>query len=165
MNTVFILLGANLGEPKQQFSRAAASIQAEIGSITQSSSHYESAAWGVTDQPPFINQVLIVETTLGAPEILTCCLAIEERLGRVRHEKWGARVIDIDLLYFNQEIIDLPNLQIPHPYIQERRFTLMPLAEIAPTYIHPILQQSNTALLAACGDPLYVKKQEISYEL
>jgi 2-amino-4-hydroxy-6-hydroxymethyldihydropteridine diphosphokinase len=102
--------------------------------------------------------VLALETKLSPLELLKEILAIEISLGRKREIKWGARTIDIDILFFNQTIIELPNLVIPHPYLQERRFTLVPLVEIAPTFNHPILKKSITELLAICPDKLEVIK-------
>lgn len=159
-NNAYILLGANLGDPAQQLQAAIAEIKIQIGKVTQTSSLYESAAWGLVDQPVFLNQVLQVETTLSAIELLRSCQQIENKLGRVREVKWGARVIDIDILYFNHEVIEEADLQIPHPYISERNFTLIPLAEIAPNYTNPALKQTNRELLDQCLDqssvhPLY----------
>ena len=156
MNRVYILLGANLGDPKAQLARAVEEIGAHIAPIVAQSSLVRSAAWGLTDQPDFINQVIELHTNLKAIDILDQMQAIEDKLGRVRLEKWGARVIDIDMLYFNDEILDTKRLQIPHPYLHERRFTLAPLAEIAPDFIHPILGLSSTALLQNCSDKLPV---------
>src|SRR5690606_13715016 len=98
---------------------------------------------GIEDQPIFLNEVILVETLLDASDVLVCCQKIESKLGRVRQQKWGARLIDIDILYFNDERIETPHLVVPHPYIHLRKFTLLPLCEIAEDYIHPLLQQSN----------------------
>ena len=158
MNTIYILLGANLGNSLQQILDAEQKLITKIGNLMSKSSLYKSAAWGVEDQPPFLNQVLILNTTLDAHTCLTICQEIEHELGRVRLVKWGARVIDIDILYFNNDIISTPNLIIPHPYIAERKFTLEPLAEIAPTFIHPFFNKSQEELLRDCTDPLDVQK-------
>ncbi|MFD2741888.1 MULTISPECIES: 2-amino-4-hydroxy-6-hydroxymethyldihydropteridine diphosphokinase [Sphingobacterium] len=152
LNRAYILLGANLGKPIQQLQAAVADITKLIGEVVQISSLYESAAWGIVDQPSFINQVLSVDTELSACALLQTCQQIENKLGRVRDIKWGARVIDIDILYFNNDIVDKPDLTIPHPYIRERRFTLIPLVEIAPNYINPVLKQTNDELLQDCLD-------------
>ncbi|GHE47647.1 2-amino-4-hydroxy-6-hydroxymethyldihydropteridine diphosphokinase [Sphingobacterium griseoflavum] len=162
MNDAFILLGANLGEPLRQLHIAARKIEQQVGTIQQASSIYSSAAWGVLDQPPFLNQVLLISTRLSPPTLLKALQQIESDLGRVRLQKWGARLIDIDILYYNSEIIAEPNLSIPHPYIPLRKFTLMPLVEIAPTYIHPVNKRSNEELLAACNDSLPVHQLNIA---
>lgn len=158
MNRVYILLGANLGDPLKQLESARKAIALRLGDIIDASGIYESEAWGVTDQPVFLNQVLLVASELTAEEILNEALQIEQDLGRVRLQKWGSRVIDIDLLYFNEEIINLENLQIPHPYIAERNFTLLPLVELSPQYIHPFLKKSNKDLLLESNDKLEVKR-------
>ena len=150
--TVYILLGTNLGDRLHLLDAAAKLIEAEIGSFIRISSIYETAPWGVLDQPSFLNQVIGLKTHLTPIEVLQVSLAIEHRLGRIRHEKWGARLIDIDMLYFEQEIIHTVDLTLPHPRLHERRFTLAPLAEIAPEFIHPILQKTNAQLLALCTD-------------
>lgn len=158
MNKIFILLGTNLGDRLQQLSLAKQSLEQQIGMILQESSIYETAAWGVEDQPSFLNQVILISSPLSALECLNLTQKIELDLGRVRLKKWGERAIDIDLLYFNDEVINYPNLIIPHPFISERRFTLEPLAEIAPTYIHPVYKINNVSLLHNCKDELHVKK-------
>ncbi|UIR56637.1 2-amino-4-hydroxy-6-hydroxymethyldihydropteridine diphosphokinase [Sphingobacterium sp. SRCM116780] len=156
MKSSYILLGANLGHRILQLNQAQELIENLIGKVTNASTIVETAAWGREDQPSFLNQVIEIETSLSPIEVFEVCQTIENKLGRIRHEKWGARVIDIDILYYGTEIIHLPTLQIPHPYLQDRKFTLIPLAEIAPGYIHPILKKSNEELLALCQDTLDV---------
>ncbi len=138
MNNIYILLGTNLGDRFQQLDLARKQLESRIGAIIDASSVYETAAWGVEDQPAFLNQALLLTTDLQALDCLEITQSIEQELGRIRIKKWGERVIDIDLIYFNQDIIDLPTLRIPHPFIAERRFVLAPLVEIAPDYIHPL---------------------------
>lgn len=133
--------------------RSAADLIAErVGSISLQSHVYETAPWGVTDQPTYLNQVLIVDTNLEPDVVLTKTQAIEQELGRVRLEKWGARLIDIDILYYDQWILHTDTLTIPHPYLHLRRFTLAPLAEIAPDFMHPVFQKTTMELLAECPD-------------
>lgn len=156
MKSIYILLGANLGDRTAQLNDALIAIASSIGKITKVSTIVETAAWGVEEQPSFLNQVIEVKSFLNPIETLEICQSIENQLGRVRNEKWGARVIDIDILYYENEIVNLPHLQIPHPYIQDRKFTLIPLVEIAPDYIHPVLKKSNDELLAICTDLLDV---------
>jgi len=156
-NYVYLLLGSNLGDRLQVMQTAIELIQKEIGEIHAVSSVYETAPWGVLDQPAFLNQVVKIQTELKAEEVLRIILEIEHELGRVRYERWGARVIDIDILYFRNLILDSARLTIPHPRLHERRFTLIPLAEIAPDYVHPILNRSSLQLLASCPDDSEVK--------
>lgn len=158
MNLIYILLGANLGNPRKQLYKAKTLLSEKLGNLGKESSLYESQAWGVEDQPTFLNQVLLFETSHDAQESLLICQEIENELGRVRKEKWGARIIDIDILYFNSEIIETPQLTIPHPYIQNRKFTLQPLCEIADSYKHPKLGLTNEELLLNCIDNLVVTK-------
>jgi len=156
MNQVYVLLGANIGDPLNQLAQAREQISQKLGHIEQASSIYESEAWGVEDQPIFLNQVLLVESELSAEEFLQIALSIENDLGRIRFKKWGSRVIDIDMLYYNEEIIDSENLKIPHPFLHQRNFTLVPLVEISPQYIHPVLKKSNKDLLLGSKDQLLV---------
>ncbi|MEY4875951.1 MAG: 2-amino-4-hydroxy-6-hydroxymethyldihydropteridine diphosphokinase, partial [Bacteroidota bacterium] len=118
------------------------------------SSIYRTKAWGNENQNDFLNQCLIIETELSAESCLQKILLIEQNLGRKREEKWGPRTIDIDILFFNSEIVDKPNLQIPHPYLHLRRFTLAPLHELIPDFIHPILKKNISELLLHCKDEL-----------
>lgn len=137
---------------------AAAEIEQNIGKILTRSSVYETEPWGVTDQPSFYNQVLKVATTLAPLPLLTATLAIEKEMGRIRAERYGARIIDIDLLFFDNLVIETQQLTIPHPRIKERNFVLAPLAEIAPNMVHPVLQQTISEIWKAGKDTLGVKK-------
>ncbi|WP_460937348.1 2-amino-4-hydroxy-6-hydroxymethyldihydropteridine diphosphokinase [Spirosoma humi] len=149
---IYLLLGANLGNRTKTLQRAVDLIAEYVGPVTQQSVLYETAPWGVTDQPTYLNQVLAVDTTLLPEDILGQTQTIEQELGRVRFEKWGARVIDIDILYYDDLVQQSDTLTIPHPYLHQRRFTLVPLAEIAPDFMHPVLLKTTTELLAECTD-------------
>lgn len=142
MEDVYLLLGSNLGDRKQYISEAVRRIAEQIGNVLNQSSLYETASWGRTDQPDFINQAIRVQTSLSAVQVLNRALAIEAELGRERAEKWGARVIDIDLLFFGDSVIRKPELTIPHPHLHERAFVLIPMSEIAGQLMHPILNQT-----------------------
>lgn len=126
--------------------------------MTAVSSLYETAAWGIEEQPSFLNQVIAIKTKFEALELLQLVLHIEKLAGRQRDIKWGQRTLDIDILLFNNEIINTPQLTVPHPFLPERRFTLTPLCEIAPHIIHPVLQKTIQQLLEECPDTLGVKK-------
>jgi len=156
MNSVFFLLGANLGDRQKQLASALAEIRAGVGRIDGVSAIYESAAWGLAEQPRFLNQAVEVSTRLAALEILDAVQKIETDLGRIRTAKWGARTIDIDMLYFNTEIIEQARLTVPHPHIQDRRFALLPLNELAPDFVHPKQKKTHRVLLSECPDTLEV---------
>ena len=158
MNTVYLLLGSNMGDSEQTLAVAINMIEKNIGKVTQSSLIYKSAAWGKEDQPDFLNQFIVASSLLTAPSILNEIFAIEKQMGRVRTTKYAARVIDIDILYFNDEIIHTQNLIIPHPQIQNRRFVLIPFAEVAPFYQHPLFKKTAQELLRNCNDQLNVQK-------
>lgn len=155
---VFLLLGSNLGDRPQVLASAREAIAAQAGHLVCQSAIYETEPWGITDQPAFLNQVLEIATSLLPEDLLRIMLNIEHDLGRVRYERWGARVIDIDMLYFGQTIMDSARLTLPHPRIQDRRFVLAPLAEIAPDFLHPLLRKTSSDLLRDCPDTSAVSK-------
>jgi len=157
--TVYLLLGSNLGDRREVLNRAIERIGTEIGEVTARSAFYETAAWGNEDQPSFMNIAVEIETGHTSGEVLERALKIEEELGRVRKDKWGARVIDIDIILFGDEVInDGTRLQVPHPRMQDRRFVLVPLAEIAGSVYHPVLQQNIMSILSSLKDDLAVSK-------
>lgn len=155
-NAVFLLLGTNLGSRRDNLNAAVRAIENGIGKIVRDSSVYETAAWGKIDQPSFFNQVLQIETALPSTTLMTTLLALETSLGRERHERWGERIIDIDMLYYGHEVISSQRLTLPHPQLQNRRFTLVPLCEVAPDFMHPVFQKTNRELLDICPDQLAV---------
>ncbi|HQX72512.1 MAG: 2-amino-4-hydroxy-6-hydroxymethyldihydropteridine diphosphokinase [Chitinophagaceae bacterium] len=158
MNTAYLLTGGNLGERVHNLAMARELVEAQTGNIIAASSLYETAAWGNTDQPAFLNQAIMIETPLNARQLIRRILKIEKKMGRVREEKYGPRLIDIDILLFNNEKHNYQFLKLPHPEMQNRRFALLPLAEIAPEIIHPVLKKTITELLQECKDELEVKK-------
>ena len=130
MTNVFLGLGSNLGNRRETMRAAVAEIRQVLDEV-RVSSLYESAAWGVTDQPAFLNAVVRGRTTRSPLELLDATQAIERKLGRVRGRRWGPRVIDIDVLLYGSELIDEPRLKVPHPYLTRRGFVLRPLADLA----------------------------------
>lgn len=152
MNKAVILLGSNIGDRAKMLQDAIVLISENLIVIENSSGIYETAPWGLENQPSFLNQIIIVKTMLAAPSLLNQLLKIELQLGRVRNEKWEQRCIDLDILFYNDEIINCEGLKIPHPHLHERRFTLIPLNEILPAYIHPQLKKSIADLLNECSD-------------
>jgi 2-amino-4-hydroxy-6-hydroxymethyldihydropteridine diphosphokinase len=158
MNISYLLIGGNEGDRAAQLAVARENIALAAGSLLQSSSIYETVPWGKSGQPDFFNQALKLQTPMDALSLMKTLLGIEEKMGRQRLEKYGSRIIDIDILFFNDAIIREPGLTVPHPEIPNRRFVLAPMNEIAPTYRHPVLGRSVQQLLDACADPLNIKK-------
>jgi len=157
MTDIYLLLGTNLGNKAANIQRAKELLTSHNIIVKKESRIYETQAWGIEDQPSFLNQVIIVDSNKSPERILTICQLIEEEMGRVRHEKWGERLIDIDILYFGAHQYQKEGLEIPHPGIPDRRFTLTPLVEISPELNHPTLDKSQAELLEACQDPLVVE--------
>lgn len=158
MNQLYILLGSNLQNPQKQLSLAQKNIARHIGTVTRCSSLYATAAWGNTNQPDFLNQVIVAETTLTAAQTMQAILSIEKKMGRIRTKKNAPRIIDIDILFFNKHIIQTKDLTVPHPQIQNRRFVLVPLNELSPNFKHPLLHKTIHQLLRICPDQLTVNK-------
>ncbi|SFO49459.1 2-amino-4-hydroxy-6-hydroxymethyldihydropteridinediphosphokinase [Chitinophaga sp. YR627] len=158
MNKAILLIGGNLGDRTGHLREAVEQIDKQVGRVEKQSSLYETAAWGVAGQPDYLNQALLVSTEMDARTLLHTVLAIEHNIGRVRRQKWGARVIDIDIIFFNDAVINEPDLKIPHPQMQFRQFVLVPLMEILPDWEHPVLHQSVSTLLANCTDQLPASK-------
>ncbi|MEO8108406.1 MAG: 2-amino-4-hydroxy-6-hydroxymethyldihydropteridine diphosphokinase [Ginsengibacter sp.] len=157
MNIIYVLVGGNMGNRRINLETALSWLEKEIGNVNASSLIYETEAWGNNDQPDFYNQVHIIHTRLSAEEAMKYILDIEEKMGRVRTIKNAARIIDIDILFFNAAIINEPGLTVPHPEIANRRFVLVPLDELSPGFVHPILHKTIHELLSTCKDELEVK--------
>ena len=158
MNQSILLIGGNLGPRELHLQEAVALIHAEAGAVTRASALYETAPWGKVEQPAYLNQALLIDTPLDAHALLVKVLEIEHRIGRIRREKWGARVIDIDVIFYNDAVLSLPDLKVPHPQLQHRRFVLVPIAEIAPDWMHPTLHKTVRELLDVTLDALPVNR-------
>jgi 2-amino-4-hydroxy-6-hydroxymethyldihydropteridine diphosphokinase len=154
----YLLIGGNIGDRQKYLRDATLMINTVVGEVTRTSSIYETAAWGLEDQSFFLNQVLEVKTSLEPADLLSAILNIEEQMGRKRSIKFGPRTIDIDILFYNQKVVKSEKLTIPHPEIQNRKFALVPMNEIAPGLIHPVMNKTISELLGACTDPLDVNK-------
>lgn len=128
----YLGLGGNIGDVRTTIAEALDLLARRGARLVARSSDYETPPWGKTDQQAFVNACAIVETALAPHELLALCLEVEKDLGRIRHEKWGPRVIDIDVLAYEGRVIDTPDLIVPHRYMLDRAFVLVPLCEIAP---------------------------------
>jgi 2-amino-4-hydroxy-6-hydroxymethyldihydropteridine diphosphokinase len=156
MKAAYLLIGGNLGDRLGFMAAAREKMKQKGIEILRRSSVYETAAWGNTNQPSFLNQVLEITTSFSPEDLLTELLSIEQSLGRIRAEKNGARTIDIDILYFESEIISKPGLSVPHDRISIRRFVLVPLTELIPDFIDPKTSKSIVEMLNDCQDTLEV---------
>lgn len=162
MSTAYLLIGGNLGNKMAYLQQATQLIQQSCGNIVHSSAIYETAAWGVTDQPSFYNQAIVLETSLAPETLMQQLLQIEEEMGRKRMVKMGPRIIDLDILLIDDVVMSTGLLTLPHPALPFRRFALLPLCEIAPALIHPVLHRSISQLLEECTDTLDVQKKSVA---
>ena len=158
INQLFLSLGGNLGNTREIFEGAYPLIEKKIGKIEVYSSIYQTEAWGPIPQADFLNQVVLVSTTLKPEACLMELLEIEREFGRERKERWGPRTLDLDILYYGDVTIAESDLSIPHPRIAERKFILTPLAEIAPLFEDPITKKSMVTLLIDCSDESQVNR-------
>lgn len=160
MPNCFLGLGSNIGDRWGYLSDAQQKISERCGQLHQASSVYETASWGNLDQSSFLNQVLYLKTELSPQLLLQQCQQIEHEAKRERLVKWGDRTLDIDILFYDDLIVSTKELTLPHPYIVLRNFVLVPLAEIAPDFIHPVMQESIASLLKSSADTLEVYKAQ-----
>lgn len=158
MQGVYLLLGSNLGNREYYISEAVDLISKRAGKVELKSSYYETASWGKADQPDFINQAIFLKTKLSPQQLLITILDIEKHFGRERLVKWGSRTIDIDILFYADMIIKESDLVVPHPFLHERAFALLPLAEIAADFVHPLCKKTILELCNSLSDNLSVKK-------
>lgn len=156
--SAYILIGGNIGNRLDNLQKAAELIEQQCGQIVAQSSIYQTAAWGLTEQPDFLNQVLAVSTLLQPDVLMQTLLSIEEKMGRTRTVKLGPRTIDLDILLIDGLIINSTLLTIPHPALPKRKFALIPLAEVAGDLIHPTAKKTINQLLTDCNDELVVQK-------
>ena len=164
MIKLYILVGGNLGDKQLIFSEARAMLSQQVGTITNQSAIYETEPWGFESTDIFWNQAIEISTDLSPEEVLPQTQQIEQALGRIRKaNQYNSRTIDIDILFYDDQIIQTKNLVVPHPRIQERKFALAPLSEINPELIHPIFLKNIQQLLEECTDPLKVEKVTETY--
>ncbi|PHN06914.1 2-amino-4-hydroxy-6-hydroxymethyldihydropteridine diphosphokinase [Flavilitoribacter nigricans] len=156
-HTAFIGVGSNLGPREVQLRQALQWIEEEIGTLIRASNIYQTSPWGGIDQPDYLNQVWQIRTGLGPFHLMTALLELEKRANRERLQRWGARTLDLDLLFYDDYRIRTAFLTLPHPQIQNRNFVLVPLAEIAPDWLHPVLGKTAAELAAKSPDEEIVR--------
>lgn len=158
MSGIYLITGGNLGDRAANLAEASRRLNLQVGRVLASSALYETAAWGREEDPAYLNQVLEIDSDLEPRALLQACLEIEEAMGRIRSEKWAARHVDIDLLFYGNRCIDEPGLHVPHPRLAQRRFVLEPLCELVPEFIDPRSGLAVRELLRRCPDSLPVRR-------
>ena len=161
MGKCHLHLGSNQGDRKVQLARAIQMIEESIGPVLGSSAMYETDAWGNTDQEDFINIALEVEHYMTPNQLLKTVNKIEDQIGRVRLAKWGPRLIDIDIIFIEDIVVDTERLTIPHKLMHKRNFVLYPMVEIAPEFIHPVINERLSTILEDCEDETKVRRIEL----
>lgn len=162
LHKVYLLLGSNMGNRSELLSNALKEIESHAGKILKTSSVYETAPWGVTNQNDYLNQAVLIETSLAPLSLFSELKEIEREAGRTDQKKYAPRTLDIDILFYDDLVLNSEELTIPHPKIQLRKFVLVPLKEIAQELIHPVFKKSVSLLLIECDDTLDVKKIEVT---
>lgn len=158
MYSVVLHLGSNIGKRNENLSTAISHIEKIIGKVKLRSSTYKTAAWGLEDQADFHNMAIVIKTGLSPLSLLAATQEIEDRMGRQKIVHWGSRVIDIDIIFYENRILQIPRLNIPHAHMQDRNFVLIPLQEIIPQWQHPIFRKDINQVLQECSDELEVIK-------
>ena len=160
MEKVYLCLGGNIGDTRNYLQNAVAMIGRRIGRIVSQSAVYQSEPWGFNAEQMFLNQVVVAETELEPHAVLELCLQIEAELGRTRSGNgYEPRTIDIDIVFFGQQIVNQPDLQVPHPLMHRRNFVLRPLCDVAADFVHPIFGLTVKQLAAICDDKAVVKDE------
>jgi 2-amino-4-hydroxy-6-hydroxymethyldihydropteridine diphosphokinase len=147
MNIAYIAFGTNVGNREENINVALKMMEDRGLKIIKTSKIYVTEPYGYKDQPEFLNGAVVVETSLSCRELLNVLLNIEKDMGRVRHFKWGPRNIDLDIIFYNDEVIDEPDLKVPHPDMQNRDFVLKPLCDLNPNFVHPVFKKTVKTLL------------------
>ena len=161
METAYVLFGSNLGDKEALLAQACLLINNRCGQIRDLSATFESEPWGFEAEEWFLNQVIVLETELPPEGLLDALLQIEKEMGRVRNPEvkgYSSRTVDLDILYFGSRVIHTNRLTVPHPRLHLRRFALMPMCDVAPLLVHPVLRQTQTELLGLCLDACEVRK-------
>lgn len=158
MYKTILHLGSNIGLRNQHLQQARALLEQKLGPARKVSAVYETGAWGLLDQRDFLNQALCFRTQFSPEQVLDIALTVENQMGRSRIQKWAERIIDIDVIFYENQVVNTDQLQLPHPWMQDRRFVLVPVAEIAAHWKHPLLGKKVKKLLEICPDRGWVRR-------